>query len=300
MLQGNTKTAIKTSGYLSMLKKVGITACIGLSLTITTVHADQNDTLEEIYHVYVDGKHIGKIDDKTVIKNVMESKIEEREKDYDGFSVTIGEEVSFVPERVFSPAYNNHKVSSQLRDDLSVKAEAVELKIADQSVGYFKDQETAEDVLETYKAKYIDEDILKNLSAKENSNPEYKQQALTNEAQKDISLDAGDAVVTDVTLSENVSFSKQKVAPSDVLTEKQGLNMLEKGTLEDKVHTVNKGEVLGDIAGKYDLTVDELLDLNDDLNEDSILQIGQEVHVTDYEPFVDVIVKKRRIEGRNH
>src|SRR5699024_634888 len=235
----------------------------------TTVHADQNDTLEEIYHVYVDGKHVGKIDDKTVIKNVMESKIEEREKDYDGFSVTIGEEVSFVPERVFSPAYNNHKVSSQLRDDLSVKAEAVELKIADQSVGYFKDQETAEDVLETYKAKYIDEDILKNLSAKENSNPEYKQQAHTNEEQKDISLDAGDAGVTDVTLSENVLFSKQKVAPSDVLTEKQGLNMLEKGTLEDKVHTVNKGEVLGDIAGKYDLTVDELLDLNDDLNEDS-------------------------------
>ncbi|SFB30118.1 Murein DD-endopeptidase MepM and murein hydrolase activator NlpD, contain LysM domain [Lentibacillus halodurans] len=298
MLKENRKTVRRYTGKLNMLTKVGMMTCIGLLLTFTTVYADDNGKLEKIYHVYVDGKHAGKVDDKRVIENVMRSKVEEKEEDFGDYTLTVGEEVSFVSERVFNPAYNNSKVSDQIKDTLSIKAEAVELKIADQSAGYFKNKETAENVLKQYKTKYADEEILEKLSAKEqeDSSPEYRQQALVNEKQDEITLDPGETVITNVMLSENVSFAEKKVDPADILTEKQGLMMLEKGTLEEKVHKVEKGEVLGDIAGKYDVTIDELLELNDGLEKDSILQIDQEIHVTDYKPFVDVIVQKEQMK----
>src|SRR5699024_5907120 len=101
-----------------MLKKIGLTVCIGLLLTITTVYADDNR--EEIYHDYLDSEHINKINDKTVIKNMMDAKIKEKEKDYNGFSMTIDEKVSFVSERVFNPEYNNQSVKNLLEDNLSV------------------------------------------------------------------------------------------------------------------------------------------------------------------------------------
>ncbi len=99
-------------------------------------------------------------------------------------------------------------------------------------------------------------------------------------------------MITDVTLSENVSLSEDKAVPSNILTKKQGVKKLQKGTLADKVHQISEGEALVEVAKKYDLTLDKLLDLNEGLKESSVLQIGQELHVTDYQPFVDVIVNK--------
>ncbi|QKY71754.1 LysM peptidoglycan-binding domain-containing protein [Lentibacillus sp. CBA3610] len=280
-----------------MLIKIGIIVCTAIFLTFSTVYANENDALEEIYHVYVDGKHIGKIDDKTVIEEMMNAKVEEKEKDFGAYDIAIGENVSFVSERMFNPAYNNSRVRDHLKDNLSVKAEAVELEIDDQTVGYFKNKETAENVLKKYKAKYADEETLDELAAdQENNNSDYEKQALVNHEQEETTLAPGDSIITDVLLSENVSFSSQNVDPSKMLTEEQGLKMLEKGTLVDKTHKVDKGEVLGDIAEQYDLTVDELLDLNDNLTEDSILQIDQELQVTDHEAFVDVIVKEEQMK----
>ncbi|WP_010531298.1 M23 family metallopeptidase [Lentibacillus jeotgali] len=279
MHQEHIKTPEGPKRLSGILRKIGLAVCIGLLLTVTTAYADDN--LKEVYHVYVDNEHIGKIDDKAVVKNVIDAKVTEKEKDHDGVSMTIGEEVSFISERVFNPGYNNRNVKKQLNDTLSVKVEAVELKIAGKSIGYFKDRKAAENVLKKYKAKYIDEDVLNELSAKEISNT---------------SLEVGDSLVTDVTLSEDVTFSRQAVAPSDVMTKKQGLKKLEKGKLEDKVHKVSEGEVLIDIADKHDLSVNDILDLNDNLKKDSVLQIGQEVHVKDYKPFVDVIVKKKELK----
>src|SRR5699024_10592573 len=74
--------------------------------------------------------------------------------------------------------------------------------------------------------------------------------------------------------------------------------LLQKGTLEDKIHRVEKGDVIESIAQKYDLTVNEIMDLNEDITKESILQIGQEVHVTAYEPFMDVLVEKEQIKEK--
>ncbi len=92
----------------------------------------------KIYHVYVDGKHVGKVNDKTAIQNLMETKVEKKKEKFDNSSLSIGENVSLVPERVFDPSYDNSGVSTYLKDELSVKAEAVELKIGDSKLAILK------------------------------------------------------------------------------------------------------------------------------------------------------------------
>ncbi|WP_099159002.1 peptidoglycan DD-metalloendopeptidase family protein [Virgibacillus ndiopensis] len=296
MLEGNQKGKRKR---LSLLKKTAITTCLGLSLTFTTVYADESAELETIYHVYVDGEHIGKIDDKAVVENIMDGKVTTGQKKFDKFEMTIGENVSFVPEKVFNPTYNNSKVSDILKNELSVKAKAVELKIADETVGYFKDQETADAALKAYKAKYVDQKKLEKLEAKKSEQKQSQEktnpsEAKTNPSEAKTNLSVGDSILLDLTLSEKVSFSEQKVLPKDIVTVKEGVKLLEKGTLKEKVHKVQDGDVLGGIASQYDLSLDKLLELNPSLDEDSLLQLDQEINVTEYKPFVDVIVKEEK------
>ncbi|MFD1040291.1 peptidoglycan DD-metalloendopeptidase family protein [Virgibacillus byunsanensis] len=278
----------RNSKKISLPTKIAITTCLVFSLTFTTVSAESED-LETIYHVYVDGEHVGKVDSKNVVENLMDEKVASYSEENDELSLAIGEDISYISEKVFNPTYNNNKVTSALEDELSIKAQAIELTIAGNTVGYFKNKETADEVLRAFKAKYItEEDLEKFEKEKENQNDDKPVR------QDDISLSVGESTIIDVIISEKVSLSKKKVVPDDILSVKQGVKMLEKGTLEEKKHLVKEGEVLGKIASNYDITTKKLLELNPSLNEDSILQIDQEINVTDYQPFADVIVKEEK------
>lgn len=282
-----------TKERLGLFKKVAILTCIGLSLTFTTAFAEENDSLEKVFHVYVDGKHVGKVDNEKVVQNLIDTKVTNKEKVHKDFPMVIDEKVSLVPELVFNPTYSNKKVTNLLKENLTVKAEAIKVTIAGQTVGFFKNRETADKALKAYKLKYVDRTALEKLQAKKEDKAKESEPLKSNK-HNDNALAVGESTITDVSLSEKVSFSSQEVAPSKLLTVKEGLNKLEEGTVEEKVHKVEKGEVLGSIASEYDLSVNELLELNNELNEDSILQIGQEIHVTDHKPFVSVVVKKEK------
>ncbi|WP_337019999.1 M23 family metallopeptidase [Oceanobacillus massiliensis] len=294
MLNWNTRN--NTRKNKSLMRKMVITTCIGLGFTLTTVYAEE--TIGTVYHVYVDGDHIGKVDDKEVVQHVINQKVAEGEKEFKDLSLTVGEEIFYIPEKVFNPAFNNEVVSEKLNEELTVKANAVELKIADRSVGYFTDKESASNILETYISEYVDEDILEDAMLlepdEENSDAEVLTfEAVSNPKEKE-KLSTGDSMVTDVDLSDPVTFVNEKVSPKEIYNADQGLTILEKGTLEQKVHTVKKGEVLGRIAGKYDLSTEKLLELNPKLKEDSILKPGQDINTTEYEPFLDVIIHEEK------
>src|SRR5690606_32192204 len=92
----------------------------------------------------------------------------------------------------------------------------------------------------------------------------------------------------------NIEFSKElqaeegKTAPDEVLGVEDALTLLNKGTLEEKKYTVQAGDVLGKIASAHNMKTQQLLDLNPNITEDTLLQIGDELNVTVLEPFVEV------------
>ncbi|WP_330948783.1 M23 family metallopeptidase [Virgibacillus sp. MG-45] len=262
------------------------------------VAADDDQELQTVYHVYVNDDYVGKIDNKEVVQSFVDQKVETAQQTNKDLSLTIGEEITYIPEKVFRPSFDNDKVLRDLNEKLTVKALAIELKLGDDVVGYFNSEKDAQQLLTAYKAKYVDQAILDKLEAAKQSQ-ELKVDdsgiAIVEQPNKETEIEVGDAIIKDVSLSKEVSLSEQKVSVDQILTEKQGMKMLEKGTLTEQVHKVDSGEVLGSIAGKYDLTTKKLLELNPSIDEDTVLQIGQELQVTEYKPFVHVVLKKEHI-----
>ncbi|WP_085993820.1 M23 family metallopeptidase [Oceanobacillus senegalensis] len=265
----------------TIFKKIMATTCIALGLTFSVAYAEEN-IVETVFHVYIDEEHIGKVSNEQVVEDLVDQKLTAGEKDYDYPNLTIGEDITYIPEKVFNPTYNNEKVIDRLEDELTVMAEVFELKIGENTVGYFQDRETAKEVMEEYKTKFVDKEALEQVEGSDESN-------------EDRALEVDESVITDVVLTEDVKILEGKSHPEEVLTKKEGIKLLEKGTRVEKTHQVEEGEVLSEIANKYDLSMEELLDLNPGLSEDSLIQIEQKITVLGYEPFVDVIVTEEKV-----
>ncbi|MFB1050682.1 peptidoglycan DD-metalloendopeptidase family protein [Paraliobacillus sp. JSM ZJ581] len=278
----------KETKSLSLLKKTAITTILGVGLTLNVVSAEKE--LDTVYHVYLDGQHIGSVDNKNIITSYIDERIEEKEKANDAYSYAVKQEISYVSERTFNLRSNNQKALDAIEDEIAIHVNAYELQIGGNTAGYYKDEETAKQALYEYKAKYVDKKILDQFKQEQKDKKEVEDKEQSTE-QKPV-LSVGDSTILDVTLSEEVSVQTKKVEEKEVLTVEQGVKLLEKGTLEDKKHKVEEGDVLGSIARQYDIDTAKLLELNSDLSEDVVLQIGQELNVTAYAPFVNVIVKK--------
>nr|WP_246569968.1 M23 family metallopeptidase [Lentibacillus saliphilus] len=274
-------------------------------MSSTIVHADSNSDLKTVYHVYVGDQHIGAVDDKGVVETILDDKLRAAEKQAEeDITLILSEPVTYVEEKTFDPHYVNETVADFIKTDVTVEAEAVGVKVGDEIVGYFKDEETARQLIHNYQIQYVDESVLDDIKALKKAEQKDSDDVSIHRPTvpkfnkievEDISLNLGDTIITDVILSKDVSYESKNVHPKELLTLKQGLKKLNKGTLEDQVHTVQEGDVLGSIAGQYDLTTKGLLELNEDLNEDSVLQIGQELNVTAYAPLMTVIVNEEEL-----
>lgn len=272
------------SKKLGLLQKIALLTVLGIALTCNVAYAD-DDELFTVYHVYMDGEHIGKIDNKEVVTSYIDALITEHKEENDTYAYSTKQEISYVPERVFNPNVANEKVLMKIEEDIAIQVNAYALQIGDQVAGYFKDKEDAETSLQQYKEKYVDKEILEKLENEDTDTADETTPALA----------VGDSAILDVVLSEEVTYQEEKVNEDVVLTVDQGIELLEKGTLQDKVHKVEEGDVLGSIADQYDLATEKLLDLNETLSDDTVLQIGQELNVTEYAPFVNVVVTKEEL-----
>jgi murein DD-endopeptidase MepM/ murein hydrolase activator NlpD len=268
---------LNMKGFVKHLTVAGVVA---LGLTSQVVLADDEE-LSKVYHVYVDGEHVGIVDNKDIVEDYIAETISDHQDEND-FTYTVNEEINFVTETVFSSEADNQEVLDHLEEELTVAVEAEALTIGDEVVGYFAEKDLAEQVIQEYKEKFVSEDVLEKID---------------NDSERESEpLSVGESHIIDVSLTEEVSIEDKKISEDEILTVEEGVTLLEKGTLENKKHVVDDGDVLGSIASEYDLSLDELLELNPDLTEDSLIKIGDELNVTAYEPFVEVVVTEEKLD----
>lgn len=249
------------------------------SLSLTTVYAENlNSNIETIYHVYLKGERIGTVDNQKVIQSVIDEKIAEAEVKIDNdYELTIGGQITFVPEKVFRPVYDNSGAVKRLNNELSIMAEATEINVNGKPIVYVNSKAEAETILQKLKLEYVSNEDLDHVQ--------------TGIDEKNVVVGVGESKIIDVTFSENVTLSTEKVFPQDILSMNDAVELLQKGTLEPEIHEVEKGDILGRIANKYDLTVEQVLSLNPEVTEDTLLQIGDKLNVTEYKPYINVVTK---------
>ncbi|WP_080843637.1 M23 family metallopeptidase [Cytobacillus gottheilii] len=280
-----TTYTVQTTGKMfSQLKRLCVTALAAGAVTLaagSAAYADENE-LTTVYYVYMDHEYIGTVSDKNLIEEKVKRQLESLESEYSDLDATLKSQVSYIPEQVFASKANtdDEETAEKINTSIAVKAEASAIVLDGEQVAYLPDEKQAEEVLEQLKLSYVSESDLRAIEVSAAANEPLP------------ALEEDQTRVVDVSFTENVDVSPETIAPAQLMTVKEAVTLLKKGSLEDEKYAVKEGDVLGSIAGAYDLTTNQLLELNPELKEDSILNIGQQLNVTVLKPFVDVIVQK--------
>lgn len=251
-----------------MSKRIKILFALSFCLFVikpnSTVFAEsQSMNLKIIYHVIVDGEHIGTVKDKGIIESIINQKLNQYDNELDQFDLIPSKEISYIPEYTVRPISDDQNTADWIKKNIEIAVNATKLSFGKVSI-FVKDKQEAENVLELLKEKYIP-----------------KTEGTINSSEIEVSF------------SLQPTITEAKAAFKKILPVKEAVNYITKGTLEEKKHMVQSGEVLGTIAEKYNLSTTTILQLNPTVKEETLLQIGQELIVTDYTPLVDVIVKER-------
>lgn len=266
----------------TIIKRVVITTSIVATISIGSVYAsnDKDSTdVNTVYHIYYEDELLGTVSDKSVVDQIVKEKVKEAKLTYNNYDFSVEDQISYIPEKVYTPAFDNKEVIQKINSKFDVLAKAEAITIDGKTVAFVASEKDVEHVLNQIKMKYVPEEILTKLKDSPNG------------------VEYNDYIYKDVRLVEKVTFSEGKVFPEDILSVEDAVELLLKGTLQPKKHIVQEGEVLGQIANNYDLSLDQLLKLNPGLDENEIIQIGDELNVTAYKPLVTVKVEMEAIRN---
>jgi murein DD-endopeptidase MepM/ murein hydrolase activator NlpD len=265
------------------LKTVVMTALAASALIFSTVSASAAGSykLTTVYHVYHNQEYIGIVSDKELVEKIVEEKEEKFKESTKDLNVKFGSDIDYIKEQVFHSTANNKETIQNLEGAIQLQAEASSIIIDGNPVVFLENQEIAEDVINRLKLNYVTQAQLDEVEA--------RKAVPTTELPP---LKENETRILDVRASKEVSFDLEKVTPDRIMSAEEAVTFLQKGTLEEKKYVAQAGDVLGTIANNHGLTLVDFLALNPGLTEDSVVNIGQEVNVTVFKPYLEIIVEK--------
>ncbi|KUP09995.1 peptidase M23 [Bacillus coahuilensis m2-6] len=277
----------QTTQYLqklntNLVKKAIVTTVLVSTLTVHTVSAkngsEAKSNFETVYHVYMNNEYFGVVSNPNELDQYIDSSLKEATTKYD-IEVSSNGDVKYVSEMVFNPHVNNQEVMDKVKASFVLEAEAAAIVIGDNEPIYVQNEEQAEEVLRQIKLQYVSEKELL----------QFDTQPSSIEALPPLAED--ETRISKIYFKQSSEIKKTKVDPSHVLSVDEAIQLLLKGTLEEKKYTVQEGDVLGSIASKHDLSTEQLLSLNKGMTDETVLQIGDELHVTFLQPYIQVAVE---------
>ncbi|WP_051314970.1 M23 family metallopeptidase [Alteribacter aurantiacus] len=282
------KSYKKTFTYIIMLLVFGlVTTVYSLSASAhimdeESIEEDEGEGVDTIYHVHYGDTFVGFVDDKSDVYEIVDEKVDEINEDEEDLRLTPEEKLQVIPERVFQVKAINDVTTEKLEDMLEIKAEALTFTVDDVEIGYMSAAFDKEDFIRFWALEYVDEDVLE-----------------AYEDEEDVELDEGDMKILDMYLSEEVEVEETLVDPAELSTKEELVEAFETGALEESEYEVQEGDVLGSIARQHDLSVKELLDANDDLDEDSSIRVGDTLEVQNESPAVQLVIEVQKKESKD-
>lgn len=261
------------------VQKVGIVTMLltGVGLSSGFVLAKDGDSsFQTVFHVYSDSKYVGMVSDEKRIEQLKQEELEKAASEYTDLPLTIGTELSVVPERVFSAGTDDEEVLGKLQDMLTVEAEAIGIQIDEETALYVKDMADFEEVIQELTLQTVTEEELAKFEARQQSTESLPP------------LKENETRLATIQFSADIQPTEGQTTPEEVRSVEEAMTLLNKGTLEEKKYAVREGDVLGKIANAHQMSTAKLLEINPGITEDTVLQIGQELNVTALEPFVEV------------
>ena len=250
----------------------------GLGINTGFANEEENKDLLTIFHIYSKGEYVGVIADQEKLDDLKEEELEKAASEFKNLPLTIGTDLSVIPERVFTAETDDNVVLEKLDGMLSVEAEAIGVSIDEELAFYVNDMETYNEVIRELKLQSVSEKKLNEFEARTASSEPIPP------------LKEDETRIVNILMSGEIQAVPGKVSPEEVRSTEEALVLLNKGTLEEKKYVVSSGDVLGSIAAAHNMTMAKLLELNPGFTADKILKVGDELNVTAIEPYVEVEV----------
>lgn len=238
-------------------KQLIITLILGIVLGASAKTIYKYEVSTRAFRVALGDKEIGIVRTKGEVEELVNSMEERLTKDYN-LDIVLGEDIVYEPihasdEEVMSQYILENKLKSQLKFEVW----GYSLQVNGKDIGTVKSKDMANKVLNKIKEPYIE--LVKKKNGK----------------------------VEEVKIVEDVKIVKEKVPVSQIKEYDKVLAILQRGTDEEKIHEVKKGESFWSIAHKYNITVDDLIAAN--LGKDSeLIQPGDKLNLIVPKPYLTV------------
>lgn len=278
---------------LTLIKTTSVT--IGAAALFSAIVWMGNQYLEsntnEVYHVYFDEQEAGLISDPEVVEKFILSKVKQLEEQYPNAHVLLNaDNITYEPERAFKIAADDDSVLEVLEDMLTSVALGVEIRIDGELVGVVKDQETADMIFAQLQEKYIPQQKKDSGVVSILSHDEAEEEQFQNSK--------GASRLEEVAFVEDVNTEIIKTSPDIISDPEEILEKLEIGDTKPTKYVVEKGDCVNCIATRYDISPQVIYD-NNNLTEDSILNIGDILDLTVVKPALSVKTVESHVELEN-
>lgn len=270
----------------NLMKKAAIIIMLASSFTFNIGFAKDNESgqLQKIFHIYASGEYVGAVSEKEAVDGLVEKMVAETRSQYDDLKLSDGTNLSIISEQVFNSNTNDTETLDKLDKLITITADAFALSVNDEIAVYVKDLESYHEVVRQLKIQSVSEKEYIDWETRQDST-ESLPPLMNNETR-----------ILDITIKEAISGVTKPVKPESIMTVDQAVDLLQKGTLEEKVYTVHPGDVFGRIAANHNLSTAELSKLNKGITESSVLQIGQKLNVTALKPLVNVeVIREKKV-----
>lgn len=268
-------------GYVKHQKKLAVASVATIGILVAgSAFANEiyQANVQVLYRVYLNDKPVGTVDNPKIVNDWIHSEIE-KWKDIDPtLNYRLDGEITYTIEKVFRGESENNKVISRLAELTDVKAEATELIIDGEAVGYVTNESVVSEIMQEVKQEFTGVPLAQN-----------KKSAVAIASYST----GGDKEIVDVSIKEHVETKKKLVSPDELLTKDEMKQVLKEGTLKKKEYEIREGDCLSCVADKFDMTTEELLKNNPGLTENSLLKIGDKLDVTSKEPKLTVLSREK-------
>ncbi|MDF2724047.1 MAG: family metallopeptidase [Paenibacillus sp.] len=237
----------------------------------------------EVYQVYVGNELAGTVSDPKVVEEHIIDKVKRiGEENPNVHMVLNSDEVAYKPEKAYKIQSDDEAALARLDGLLKAHAVGVQMMVDGKLVGIVKDKETAEDVLNRIKDKYIpkksDGSRVSILSA-----PPVPQ--------------VGETVIQSVDFVEKVELNIADIKPEDLMSPDTLVTKLQTGDVAPSKYTVVKGDCVGCIAKNLGISKQLIYEKNPWIQDDKI-KIGDVLDVTMLKPALTVQTVELAVESQ--
>lgn len=263
---------------------IGGVGALGLTVTISLAgHHYVNANTIEVYHVYVGDQIVGTVSHPDVVDQLIEAKYAQLEQQYPNIHMELETEaINFKSEKAFKAESDDAAVTKELGSLLTAHAVGVEIRVEGELIGVVKDQATADQILSEIKKPYstlpVDQQV----------------QAASSEAGDD-GVGKEQISIESVDFIQDVDVSAIETDPEAIMDSTAILEKLKAGETVGTKYVVQEGDCISCIAEKLDVSEEYIYGKNPDV-KDNLLQIGQELDLTEFVPALSVETIERREE----